>query len=113
MRLGSVTYFIPLFFVFNSALILQGTLLEGLFFLLLCLLGVLFLAGGLEGYLVMVGNIGWVVRFFLIIAGLLIAFPELYTSFIGGALALPVLVMMLIRKRKKAAFAEAEYGQIS
>lgn len=39
-RLGIVIYFIPIFFVFNPALILQGPWQETLYLFALCLLGI-------------------------------------------------------------------------
>ncbi|MCK4786690.1 MAG: TRAP transporter fused permease subunit [Desulfobacteraceae bacterium] len=99
MRLGIVLYFIPLFFVFNPALILQGSILESVYLFVLCLLGIALLAGGLEGYLVKVGRIrGWA-RLPLVIAGLLIAFPEWKTTVLGAILAALTLGIILIQSK--------------
>src|SRR5699024_1350970 len=51
MKLGSVKYFIPFFFVYNPALIAQGDFKEVFLTLLFAVLGVFFLASGLEGYM--------------------------------------------------------------
>jgi TRAP transporter 4TM/12TM fusion protein len=99
MRLGIVLYFIPFFFVFKPALVLQGSGLETLYLFALCLLGILILAGGLEGYLVKVGRLTVWQRPLLVAAGFLIAFPGWITTLIGAALAALVIAIILIRKR--------------
>jgi len=97
-----VLYFIPLFFVFNPALILEGSILESVYLFVLCLLGIALLAGGLEGYLVKVGRIrGWA-RLPLVIAGLLIAFPEWKTTVLGAILAALTLGIILIQSKMAA-----------
>ena len=98
MRLGFVKYVIPFFFLFQPALILQGSLLEALYYFVPCLLGVLLIAAGLEGYLVLVGTIGWVARSFFVITGILIAFPEWKTTIIGAALGFFGVAGMRIAK---------------
>lgn len=57
MRLGVVIYFIPLFFIFHPVLILQESMLEALYLFVLCLLGFVFIAGGLEGHLLRIGKL--------------------------------------------------------
>lgn len=101
IRLGSVIYFVPFFFVYNPALILQGSLLEGVYLFLLCLVGVAFIAWGLEGYMIKLGKVAMWARPLLIIGGFLIAFPEWGTTIFGGALALVVIAVLGMRKRKE------------
>ncbi|MBW1861819.1 MAG: TRAP transporter fused permease subunit [Deltaproteobacteria bacterium] len=100
MRLGIVLYFIPFFFVFNPSLILQGSVIEAVYLFVLCLLGILFIAAGLEGYLVKVGRLRLWVRPLIIIAGTLIAFPEWKTTFIGAVLA-ALIVAVAVRQKEK------------
>ena len=102
MRLGVVIYFIPFFFVYSPALIMQGPILDVVIQFVLCLIGILLIAGGIEGYLIKVGRIGVLERIFLIIAGALIAFPEYRTSYIGAALAFLVIGASYMKKRGKA-----------
>lgn len=101
VRLGVVIFFIPFFFVFNPALILQGpSLLETLYLFLQCLLGIALIAAGLEGYLWKVGKVGLLARPLLGLAGFLIAFPDLNTTLIGVPLALLIIVVILILRRR-------------
>jgi len=101
MRLGIVLYFIPFFFVFNPALVLQdASLLETLWLFIQCLLGIALIAAGLEGYLWKVGKVGWLARLLLCLAGFLIAFPDLNTTLIGVPLALLIIAVILILRRR-------------
>ena len=58
MRLGAIIYFVPFFFVFNPALLLQGSLLENLQALSTALVGVALVSAALQGYLIGVGDLG-------------------------------------------------------
>jgi TRAP transporter 4TM/12TM fusion protein len=100
MRLGAVIYFLPFFFLFHPALILQGaSLLESMYLYLLCVLGILFIAAGMEGYLLKLGKVRLWMRPLLVVAGGLIAYPEWNTTLIGLALAALSVGIMLISKR--------------
>jgi TRAP transporter 4TM/12TM fusion protein len=104
VRLGIVLFFIPFYFVFNPALIFQGgTVLMTLYYFSMCMIGVILIAGGAEGYLITVGLIGWWARPLLMISGLLIGFPESKTTYIGAVLgAVTIAILFLIKRRKRA-----------
>jgi TRAP transporter 4TM/12TM fusion protein len=98
MRLGAVIYFIPFFFVFNPALILQGTLGEIIFPLLTATIGVFLISSSLEGYMQGLGSLKLPFRAGFLIAGLLLAVPEWRTDLMGLGMA---GVLMGWRFRKK------------
>jgi TRAP transporter 4TM/12TM fusion protein len=76
MKLAGVVYFIPFFFVFNPALIMQGgNLWESFYLCVFCLLGIAFIAFGAEGYCFKIGKINWLQRVPFIVGGFLIALP--------------------------------------
>ena len=102
MRLAVVLYFIPFFYVFNPALILEGSILEALVLFVFCLLGIGILASGLEGYLLKVGRLSLWSRALLAVGGFLIALPGWMTTIIGVALAALVIAVILIRRRTAA-----------
>jgi TRAP transporter 4TM/12TM fusion protein len=83
MRLGSVVYFIPFFFVIDPALVLDGSVGEVLSATAQALIGVVLIAGALQGHLLGYGPltaatpVGVPVRTALVLAGLLIATPRL------------------------------------
>jgi TRAP-type uncharacterized transport system fused permease subunit len=80
MRLGTIIYFIPFFFVFNPALLLQGAPGEIIVVLLTALLGIMLTSAGLQGYLIGAGRLGLgplgiLGRISLIVGGLTFAAP--------------------------------------
>jgi len=87
MKLGAVIYFIPFYFVFNPALILQEPLRETFFPLLTAFLGVFLISSSLEGYLRGLGILNFPERIGYIFAGMLLSVPEWRTDLIGIAMA--------------------------
>ena len=80
MRLASVMYFVPFFFVLNPALILQGTAEEVIIAVSTAVCGVAAIAWSLQGYMLGVGGIsnsvrGIFLRIVLMAAGLILAAP--------------------------------------
>jgi len=80
MRLGSIIYFIPFFFVLDPALILEGTVIQILVVLASALAGVLLIAGASQGYLLLYGrfadtSMGMLSRALCFLGGLAFAFP--------------------------------------
>ena len=55
MRLGSIIYFVPFFFVLNPALIGHGTATEVITVLGTTIIGITFIASALQGYLFHLG----------------------------------------------------------
>ncbi|MFT6558396.1 TRAP transporter permease [Sneathiella sp.] len=114
MKLGSIIYFIPFFFVLNPALILQGETLEIIKVVFTALLGTWIIASALQGYLAWVGKLDihpqgrWIIRGLLLISGLALATPggglmpvsnnELV--FIAVALAVPTVLVVLFANRR-------------
>lgn len=81
MRLGSIIYFVPFFFVLNPALIGRGPLLEILIVLGTAIAGIVLICAALQGYAYGIGPLdgnglfAWPARFLLAIAGLALALP--------------------------------------
>ncbi|MBK5106022.1 MAG: TRAP transporter large permease subunit, partial [Burkholderiales bacterium] len=80
MRLGSIMYFVPFFFVLNPALILRGAPWEIIVVVSTALLGVWLIASSLEGYLFGLGRMdsgigGAIARLLLFASGLAMALP--------------------------------------
>jgi TRAP transporter 4TM/12TM fusion protein len=102
MRLAIVLYFVPWFFVYNPALVLEGPVTETLYLFALCAVGILFIASGLEGYLVRIGRLEMWSRPVLMVGGFLIAFPGWMTTIIGAAITGALLAYLVIRKKPSA-----------
>jgi len=98
MRLGIAIYFVPFFFVFNPALILQGSLYRTLYLFIFCLIGLWLIGGGFEGYLAMVGRLTAWVRPVLIVGGFMIALPGFKSTIIGAVMSACVIGMIKIVK---------------
>ena len=100
MRLGVVIYFIPFFFLFNPALVLSGpSVLESLYLFVMCLVGILFVAAGMEGYLLKVGKLKFWPRPFLVVGGALIAYPSWTPTLCGLMLVALVVAIILLTRR--------------
>ena len=80
MRLGSIIYFVPFFFVLNPALIGRGEASEIIIVLVTTVAGITLISGGLQGYLYGVGKLdgnpmGLVGRTLLVVGGIILALP--------------------------------------
>ncbi len=102
MRLGVVLIFLPFFFLFNPALILQGAFSDTVVLFVQALVGIWILASGLEGYLLRVGRLSFWSRPLLVVGGFLIAFPNWWTSIIGVAMTVGGIFIILGLKRAMA-----------
>jgi len=92
-RLGIVLYFVPIFFLFEPALILQGPWHLTLIWTALNVLAVVVIAAASEGYIPRLGRLrGWA-RLPLFGSGLLIGFPEWTSTLAGIAIALAMLAL--------------------
>ena len=98
-RLGVVLYFIPIFFLFEPALILQGSLYRTAIWLTLNIVAIVIIAGASEGVLMGFGRLRTWARPVLFLAGLLIGFPEWKSTAVGIAL---VLLVLLLRRLSTA-----------
>jgi TRAP-type uncharacterized transport system fused permease subunit len=93
MKIGSIIYFVPFFFLMNPALVLQGALDNFVLHFTTAVLGVSLVSCGLQGYLQGVGDLRrcgaleWPLRAALIIGGLLLVAPG------GGLMPLTPLQM--------------------
>ncbi|MZR31417.1 TRAP transporter permease [Sneathiella litorea] len=81
MRLGSIIYFVPFFFVLDPAFIFRGELSQTAILFVSAVAGVVLIASSLQGYLVWIGNLhrhavlGWPIRGLILIGGLALATP--------------------------------------
>ncbi|GLQ05598.1 TRAP transporter permease [Sneathiella chinensis] len=121
MKLGSIIYFIPFFFVLNPALIMQGDWADIGKVVVTAMIGVWLIASGLQGYLAWVGKLDihpqgkWITRGLIVAAGLALATPGggliPFTNFELGALALalavPTVIVVLFANKRNSAIRNA------
>jgi TRAP-type uncharacterized transport system fused permease subunit len=95
MKIGSIIYFVPFFFLMNPSLVLQGATGEFAMHFVTALIGVALVCAGLQGYQAGIGDlrrcgvVEWPVRVALIVGGLMFAAPG------GGLMPLSPLEMTL------------------
>jgi TRAP transporter 4TM/12TM fusion protein len=94
MRIGIILYLLPFAIVFNPALVLHGTLSQTIIMTISTLIGALFIASGLSGwmrYKVSLPN-----RVLFVAGGLLLFYPEIISSIVGAVLvAIPTAFQFL------------------
>lgn len=95
MRLGAIIYFVPFFFVFNPALLLQGSAVENIQAISTALVGVALVSAALQGYLIGLGDLGSagsgiLVRIMIGIAGLTLALPA------GGLFGFSQIILLAV-----------------
>ncbi len=115
MRIGSIIYFIPFFFVFDPALILHGTWDNILLSTALAVFGVWIFASGIQGYIIGIGPVfgnnavGWLLRMPILVGALLIALPgeavpgmnDWQLLGLGLAIMAPVILAAYIQNRRQ------------
>ena len=111
MRLGSVIYFIPFFFVLDPALVLVGQPAQVIPALALAIIGIFIFSGAMQGYLYGVGNLNIVERTMMFFGSLLLPLPG-YTIFpiskpsllvICACMLLPAITLPYFRNKRVAA----------
>lgn len=110
MRLGVVIYFVPLFFLFQPALVLQGDLTPLIYVLPSIIAGIILLSGGLEGYLLGVGLVRRWLRLPLAVAGFAFSFPGLITTLVAGAVSAVLVFLIWSDARKRGPPATTQAG---
>ncbi|WP_316860576.1 TRAP transporter permease [uncultured Cohaesibacter sp.] len=114
MRIGSVIYFIPFFFAFQPALVLQGTAMETVVSSGLAFLGIALFACSVQGYVPFVGALfehktyAFPLRLLLFLSAILIALPatiipgwsDLDLVIVALVVALPILAFAMWQNQK-------------
>jgi TRAP-type uncharacterized transport system fused permease subunit len=86
MQLGIVAYIVPFFFILHPSLLMMGSPAEIISAFTTATVGVLFLAIGIEGYLLR--PLGWLARCLFVIGGIGLVIPGWQTDLLG---ILPIL----------------------
>ena len=109
MRVGSIIYFLPFFFVFDPALVLQGSYVQAAWLTAKCVLGIFVICAGIQGYLSFVGNLNrtgsleWPIRVLLMVGGVMLATARTVGTRLCGE-TLPVGVASAVTAAMRAAF---------
>jgi TRAP transporter 4TM/12TM fusion protein len=97
-RLGVAAYIVPFMFVFSPALLLNGSFYEILFVSVSAIIGVIFLAAGMMGFLIKHATV--LERVILCIAAICLIKPGLVTDLWGIGLGCAVVVKQLLERRR-------------
>jgi len=96
-RFGIVAFIVPFMFVYDNALLLQGTFFVILRVIITSLLGVYLIAIGIQGYFRKPCN--WIQRILAFAAGILMVNPTLVTDIIGIVCIAAFAVITIIRDK--------------
>jgi TRAP-type uncharacterized transport system fused permease subunit len=114
MKIGSVIYFVPFFFVMNPSLVLQGEWIDFVGHFATALVGIALVCGGLQGYQVGVGDLRCCralempVRLALGVGGLMLTAPggglmplsPIQMTVAAVAVAAPALLLAVAMRRR-------------
>jgi len=98
MVFASCAFFAPFVFVYQPAILLEGTLLETIYSTATLLMGTSFLAMGVAGY-VLAPLKAWE-RALLVIAGIMTCLPEAISDYVGMMLAAVVVIHQIFVRIK-------------
>jgi TRAP-type uncharacterized transport system fused permease subunit len=102
MRLGVVIYFVPLFFIFQPALVMQGDLTHLIYVLPSCIIGIALISAGLEGYMQGIGRVNNWLRLPFMLSGFVLSFPTLIATLIGLVASFLLCLISWLQNRKEA-----------
>jgi len=102
MRLGSILFFLPILFVFDPSMLMQGTAINIIFSVSMAIFAIIIISAGFEGYMYIFGRLNKIYRILCFSSGLLILMPNLTSKYIGvGILILTTLSLILINLKNK------------
>ncbi|EPX77094.1 TRAP transporter permease [Litoreibacter arenae] len=102
MRLGLPLFILPFIFVYDPALIMEGSAINIIERVLLTLVAIWAITSAFESWIYGVGRINLLSRAAFLGGGVLIIVPELTTSLIGAAVLIAVIGINLLLKRSKS-----------
>jgi TRAP transporter 4TM/12TM fusion protein len=114
MKIGSIIYFVPFFFVMNPSLVLQGEMFDFIGHFITALIGIVFVCGGLQGYQFGIGDLRrcgaleMPVRAALVVGGLMFTAPggglmpwsPVQMTAAAFAVTLPALLLAVMMRRR-------------
>jgi len=102
MRLGSILFFLPILFVFDPSMLMQGTAINIIFSVSMAIFAIIIISASFEGYMYIFGRLNTIYRILCFSSGLLILMPNLTSKYIGvGILIVTTLSLILINLKNK------------
>ena len=100
MRLGSILFFLPILFVFDSAMLMNGSVIEIMISFMTAIFAIILISASFESYLYFFGLINKFYRILIFISGFLILLPIFYTKIIGLIVFFISISLLIIYKYK-------------
>ncbi len=100
MRLGSILFFLPILFVFDPSMLMDGTFYSILISFITAVFAIILISSSFESYMYYLGFINKYIRITMFISGFLILLPILYTKIIGLFIFLISISSLIIYKYK-------------
>ena len=100
MRLGSILFFLPILFVFDSAMLMNGSIIDILISFMTAIFAIILISASFESYLYFFGLINKFYRILIFISGFLILLPIFYTKIIGLIVFFISISLLIIYKYK-------------
>lgn len=93
LRLGVIMLILPFMFILNPALLLEGSITACATTFFLSIIGIILLASGLEGYLILMGRLNILQRFALVLSALLFLYAHGNTNLLIALFLLTFAVL--------------------
>ena len=100
MRLGSILFFLPILFVFDSAMLMNGSIIEIMISFMTAIFAIILISASFESYLYFFGLINKFYRILIFISGFFILLPIFYTKIIGLIVFFISISLLIIYKYK-------------
>ena len=100
MRLGSILFFLPILFVFDSAMLMNGSIIEIMISFMTAIFAIILISASFESYLYFFGLINKFYKILIFISGFLILLPIFYTKITGLIVFFISISLLIIYKYK-------------
>ena len=98
MRLGSILFFLPVLFVFDPAMLMQGKISDVILSFTIAIFAIIVISSAFEGYIYFFGKINYLFRMLYFSAGILILIPHLISKYIGFSILIIMLLLLLFTR---------------
>ena len=98
MRLGSILFFLPVLFVFDPAMLMQGEISDVILSFTMAIFAIIIISSAFEGYIYFFGKINYLFRILYFLAGIFILIPHLISKYIGFSILIIMLLLLLFTR---------------
>ena len=98
MRLGSILFFLPVLFVFDPAMLMQGKISDVILSFTIAIFAIIVISSAFEGYIYFFGKINYLFRMLYFLAGILILIPYLISKYVGFSILIIMLLLLLFTR---------------